>query len=155
MFSPAAESASYCCNVLVGILVGIATCICFEKKIEKKGHGKKLKNEKFGQDNVEYNVLTQRTSLEYRATLNRATRTTLTSPSFGRYTCLLCFLRPLITRRGLLATSWRRSFDLLLSLRRCRLRLHDVRADRRLHLFRSLGHPRDASPCSGLTNLCS
>ena len=25
------------------ILVGIATCICFESEIEKKGHGKKLK----------------------------------------------------------------------------------------------------------------
>ena len=58
------------------------------------------------------NVYTQRTPLQYRATLHRTTRITLASLLFGRYACLLCFLRPLISRRGLLATSWRRSFGL-------------------------------------------
>ena len=61
------------------------------------------------------NVHTQRTPLQYRATLHRTTRITLASLLFGRYACLLCFLRPLISRKGLLATSWRRSFGLLLS----------------------------------------
>ena len=68
---------------------------------------------KIGQVYVAYNVHTQRTPVKYRATLHRATRTTLASLLLGCYSCLLCFLRPLITRRGLLATSWRRSFDLL------------------------------------------
>ena len=61
------------------------------------------------------NVHTQKAPLQYRATLHRTTRTTLASLLFGRYACLLCFLRPLISRKGLLATSWRRSFGLLLS----------------------------------------
>ena len=61
------------------------------------------------------NVHTQRTPLQHRATLHRTTRITLASLLFGRYACLLCFLRPLISRKGLLATSWRRSFGLLLS----------------------------------------
>ena len=61
------------------------------------------------------NVHTQRTPLRHRATLHRTTRITLASLLFGRYACLLCFLRPLISRKGLLATSWRRSFGLLLS----------------------------------------
>ena len=61
------------------------------------------------------NVHTQRTPLQHRATLHRTTRTTLASLLFGRYACLLCFLRPLISRSGRLATSWRRSFGLLLS----------------------------------------
>ena len=59
------------------------------------------------------NVHTQRTPLQHRATLHRTTRTTLTSLLFGRYACLLCF--PLFSRKGLLATSWRCSFGLLLS----------------------------------------
>ena len=66
-------------------------------------------------NNRSNNVHTQRTPLQYRATLHRTTRITLASLLFGRYACLLCFLRPLISRRGLLATSWRRSFGLLLS----------------------------------------
>ena len=61
------------------------------------------------------NVHTQRTPLRHRATLHRTTRITLASLLFGRYACLLCFLRPLISRRGLLATSWRRCFGRLLS----------------------------------------
>ena len=55
--------------------------------------------------NVAYNVHTQRTSLEYRATLNPATRTTLASPFFRCYTCLPCFLRPLITDHFRMSTS--------------------------------------------------
>ena len=39
------------------------------------------------------------------------------------------------------------------AMRRHRLRLLDARADRRLHLFRSLDHRRDASPRNGLTAL--
>ena len=66
-------------------------------------------------NNRSNNVHTQRTPLRHRATLHRTTRTILASLLFGRYACLLCFLRPLISRRGLLATSWRRSFGLLLS----------------------------------------
>ena len=61
------------------------------------------------------NVHTQKAPLQYRATLHRTTRTILASLLFGRYACLLCFLRSLISRKGLLATSWRRSFGLLLS----------------------------------------
>ena len=71
------------------------------------------------------NVHTQRTPLQYRATLHRTTRITLASLLFGRYACLLCFLRPLISRKGLLATSWRRSFGLLL----CGGELRDVEED--------------------------
>ena len=66
-------------------------------------------------NNRSNNVHTQRTPLQYRATLHRTTRITLASLLFGRYACLLCFLRPLISRKGLLATSWRRSFGLLFS----------------------------------------
>ena len=61
------------------------------------------------------NVHTQRNPLEQRATLHHAPRTTLASLFFGRYACLLGFLRPLIFRRGLLVTSWRRTFGLPLS----------------------------------------
>ena len=58
------------------------------------------------------NVHTQRNPLEQCAILHHAPRTTLASLFFGRYACLLGFLRPLIFRRGLLATSWRRTFGL-------------------------------------------
>ena len=61
------------------------------------------------------NVHTQRNPLEQCAILHHAPRTTLASLFFGRYACLLGFLRPLIFRRGLLATSWRRTFGLPLS----------------------------------------
>merc|ERR1719299_56982 len=64
--------------------------------------------------NVAYEVYTknQRTLLEYRTTIHCATRATLVSLLFGCYPCILCILCPLISRKGLFATSWRRVFGL-------------------------------------------
>ena len=50
------------------------------------------------------NVHTQKAPLQHRATIHCATRTTLASLCFGCYPCLLYFLYPLISRRGLFAT---------------------------------------------------
>ena len=66
--------------------------------------------------NVAYKIHTRRTLLEYRATIHYATRITLASLSFGCYSCLLLFLCPLISWRGLFAASWRRTFGLFLSV---------------------------------------
>ena len=59
-------------------------------------------------------VHTQRTPIEYRAVIHCTTGTALASLSFGRYSCLLVFLCPLISRSSLLATSLRRRFSLFL-----------------------------------------
>ena len=48
----------------------------------------------------------------------------LASHHFGCYSCLLGFLRPLLSRRSLLATSWRRSFGLFLAVAILWLFLH-------------------------------
>ena len=78
----------------------------------------RLKNEYLVHEcrNVANEVHTQRTLLEYHATIHCATRTTLASLFFGCYFCLFCNLRPLISRRALLATSWRFPFGLFLSV---------------------------------------
>ena len=49
------------------------------KEIEKKGYGERLKNENLKKKKRSNNVHTQRTPLQYRVTLHRATRTTLAS----------------------------------------------------------------------------
>ena len=79
----------------------------FEKKIEKKGT---IEKRKYDWRNVA-KVHTQRTPIEYRATIHCTTGPALASLSFGRYSCLLGFLCPLISRSSL-ATSWRRRFSL-------------------------------------------
>ena len=81
-----------------------------EKKIEKKGT---IEKRKYDWRNVA-KVHTQRIPLRYRATIHCTTRTALASLSFGRYSCLLGFLWPLISRSSLLAVSWRRRFGLFL-----------------------------------------
>ena len=91
-----------------------------KKRLRKEGtwtkNIPKTEKWKYWPINVAYKVHTQRTLLEYRATIHYATGITLASLSFGCYSRLLLFLCPLISWRGLFAASWRRLFGLFLSV---------------------------------------
>ena len=82
----------------------------------KRGHDWKDWKMKTLTLNVAYKIHTQRTLLEYRATIHYATRITLAPLLFWCYSCLLRFLCPQISWRGLFAASWRRTFGLFLSV---------------------------------------